>query len=254
MARERRVRADHRVRVERPSEDVLCLWLDRPEKRNAIDDCMVSEVMRALRSCAARAVVLGSSDRRCFCGGADLSLSDRERANVSDRLYELYEHMVRLPAPIIAAIEGPAVGGGAQLAVAADLRIASANASLRFVGPGHGLAIGAWALPGLVGRGRAVDLSLTMRPIGAAEALEAGLVNRVDDDPKRAALEMAAGFAELDEGAVRRVKAVAHRATGTLGALADERRRNRTAWSGSVGAHRTPERRPSNRPRSASDI
>jgi enoyl-CoA hydratase len=231
---------EHRVMVERPSEGLLCLWLDRPEKRNAIDARMVSELAQALRSGPARAVVLGSSDPRCFCAGADLSLSDRDRASVSDGLYELYERMVRLPAPIIAAIEGPAVGGGAQLAVAADLRIASPTASLRFVGPEHGLAIGAWALPGLIGRGRAVDLSLTMRPIEAHEALEAGLVTRLDDEPRRAALEMAAGLAELDEGAVRRVKAVAHTATGTLGALADERRGNRTAWSARSG--RTPAR------------
>jgi enoyl-CoA hydratase len=229
-----------RVRLESPEDGVLALWLDRPEKRNALDDRMVSELLQALRAGDARALVLGSSDSRCFCAGADLGLEDEERARLSDRLYELYERMVRLPAPIVVALEGAAVGGGAQLAIAADLRVAAPSASLRFVGPGHGLAVGAWALTGLVGRGRAVDLCLTMRPVDAREAFEAGLVDRIDADPKRAALEIAANIAQLDPGATRRVKSIVHRATGTLAALAEERRGNRTSWSGAVAAVHGP--------------
>jgi enoyl-CoA hydratase len=230
-----------RVRLESPEDGVLALWLDRPEKRNALDDRMVSELQQALRAGGVRALVLGSSDSRCFCAGADLGLEDEERASLSDRLYGLYERMVRLPAPIVVALEGAAVGGGAQLAIAADLRVAAPSASLRFVGPGHGLAVGAWALTGLVGRGRAVDLCLSMRPVDAREAFEAGLVDRIDADPKRAAVEIAASIAQLDPGATRRVKSIVHRASSTLVALAEERRGNRTSWSGAVTAVHRPE-------------
>ena len=225
-----------RVRLERPEDGVLALWLDRPEKRNALDDRMVSELLQALRWEGVRAIVLGSADSRCFCAGADIGLTDEARARLSDRLYELYERMVRLPAPIVVALEGPAVGGGAQLAIAADLRVAAPSASLRFVGPGHGLAVGAWALTGLVGRGRAADLCLSMRSVDAREALEAGLVDRIDADPKRAAVELATSIARLDPGAIHRVKSIVHQASSTLGALAEERRGNRASWSGALTA------------------
>jgi enoyl-CoA hydratase len=225
-----------RMRLDRPEDGVLALWLDRPEKRNALDDRMVSELLEALHPEGARAIVLGSSDSRCFCAGADVGLQDEERARLSDRLYELYERMVRLPAPIVVALEGPAVGGGAQLAIAADLRVAAPSASLRFVGPGHGLAVGAWALTGLVGRGRAADLCLSMRSVDAREALEAGLVDRIDADPKRAAVELATSIAQLDLGATQRVKSIIHQASSTLVALAEERRGNRASWSGALAA------------------
>lgn len=224
-----------RVQKETPAPGVLALWLHRPERRNAIDPSMVSELLDAFHPGPARAIVIGSSDPRCFCSGADRALPNTQRARMSDRLYELYERMVRCAAPIIAALEGPAVGAGAQLAVAADLRVAAPTASLRFVGPANGLAIGAWALAGLVGRGRALELCMTMRAIEAPEALAAGLVNRVEPDPRGAAVALAATLAELDDGALGRIKRVAHRSTSTFAALADERRGNRESWLGAIG-------------------
>ena len=83
---------------------------------------------------------------------------------------------------VVAALDGAAVGGGAQLAIAADLRVAAPAAFLQLAGPGHGLAVGAWGLPSLVGRGRALDLCLSMRPVEREEALAIGLVDRVADD------------------------------------------------------------------------
>jgi enoyl-CoA hydratase len=220
--------------VERPHEGVLALWLNRPEKRNALDGALVGALIDALDGATEAVVVLGSRDPRCFCAGADLSIPDADRAGVSDRLYELYRRMVLLPAPIVAAVDGPAVGGGAQLALAADLRVAGPSARLRFPGPGHGLAVGAWGLPSLVGRGRALDLCLTMREVGAEEAIEIGLVDRIADDAAAAALELAAAIAKLDQPAVARVKDVARIASGALEALERERAENRAAWSGSV--------------------
>lgn len=222
------------MRVERREGGVVTLWLHRPDRRNAIHRAMVAELSEAFGDRSARAFVLGSSTRGSFCGGADLTLEDSERAEVSDQLYRLYQRMLLNPAPIVAAVDGAAVGGGAQLALASDVRIGSGSAQMRFVGPGHGLAIGSWGLPSLVGRGRAIELCLSMRPVGAAEALALGLLDRIDDDPAAAALALAESYAQLDPAAVARVKSVVRTASGVLAALEEERRGNLESWSGSV--------------------
>ncbi len=221
---------------DRPARDVLRLRLNRPDRLNAIDTALVGALKAAFDRVDARAVVLGSSTSEAFCSGADLDLEDAERAEVSDLLYELYEKMVRLPVPVVVAVEGHAVGAGLQLAVAGDLRLAGPRAKLRVAGPGHGLAVAAWGLPSLVGRGRALDLCLTMRAVGAQEALAMGLVDRVEEDPAAAAVELASEFARLDPAAVGRVKRVVTEASGHLDALREERSGNRVAWSGSVAA------------------
>ena len=139
--------------------------------------------------------------------------------------------MITRPGPVIAVVTGAAVGGGAQLAAAADLRIAGPGARLRWVGPaGLGLAVGAWVLTDLVGRGTAMELALTGRWVEAAEALALGLVNRVDDDPGQVAADVAAELATRDPQASARVKSVAA-AGGLLGRLHAERQANRSAWA-----------------------
>ena len=114
---------------------VLALWLDRPQKRNALDRDLVSALIEAMEAPRARAVVLGTTDSRAFSAGVDLALDAGERQEVSDLLYELYGRMVTSPVPIVAVIEGHAVGGGAQLAVASDMRVGGASATFRFAGP-----------------------------------------------------------------------------------------------------------------------
>src|SRR3712207_1832041 len=222
--------------TDRPAKDVLRLRLNRPDRRNAVNMPLVRALNAALDRLDARAVILGSSSPQAFCSGAGLDLEDAERAEVSDLLYELYEKMVRLPVPIVVAIDGHAVGAGVQLAVAGDLRVAGPQAKLRVAGPGHGLAVAAWGLPSLVGRGRALDLCLTMRAVGAEEALAMGLVDRVEEDPGGAAIDLASDLARLDPEAVSRVKRVVTEASGCLAALREERSGNRAAWSGSVEA------------------
>lgn len=215
-------------------DGVLLLLLDRPERRNAIDRALVEALVAALEE-PASAVVLGSTDPRWFCAGADLLIADAERAGVSDRLYELYERMLTLPAPIVAAVGGPAVGGGAQLAAAADLRVAGHDTRIRFAGSGHGLAVGSWVLPSLVGRGRALDLCMTTREVHAAEALAIGLVDRVVDDPLTAAVELAAFLASADASALDRVKSTVIDTCGLAASLERERRGN-AAWAGAAPA------------------
>jgi enoyl-CoA hydratase/carnithine racemase len=219
--------------VEDIGDGIVGLWLARPAKRNALDGPLVAALDSALRGIDARAVVLGSVDS-CFSAGVDLDIPDAERAYVSDRLYAVYRRMVTLPCPIVAAVAGPAVGGGAQLAVACDLRVGGPAASLRFVGAGHGLAVGSWALPSLVGRGRALDLCLTMRTIDAGEALRIGLLDRLCGDPVGAAIELAGELARLDPAASRRIRTITHDGRAVLVSLDREREANRLAWRGSL--------------------
>jgi enoyl-CoA hydratase/carnithine racemase len=208
------------------------LRLARPERRNALDPGLMAALRDALAAEPGAPAVLGSADPRVFCAGADLTISDAERAVVSDLVYDCCETIVTRPGPVIAVITGAAVGGGAQLAAASDIRIAGPGARLRWIGPreppGLDLAVGAWLLPDLVGRGAALDLVLTGRWVEAAEALTLGLVNRVTDDPEPAAGQLAADLAARGAGAG--VKAVMA-AGGLLDRLRAERAANRAAWA-----------------------
>lgn len=220
--------------VDHPCEAVLRLQLNRPAQHNAIDAELLAALRAALTRPEARAVVLGSATRGQFCAGADLTIGDAERADVSDGLYELYRRMVALDVPLVAAVSGPAVGGGAQIAVACDLRVAAPEAWVQFVGPDHGLAVGAWALPALVGRGRATDLCLTGRRVEAEEALTIGLVDRVAEDAATAALALATELARLDASAVSRVKALV---AGDRERALDAEARGNHGWSGALARH-----------------
>ena len=210
------------------------LRLSRPKRRNALDLSLLRAVTDALAADPEVPVVLGSTDPRVFCAGADLTISDAERAAVSDLVYGCCETILTRPGPVIAVVTGPAVGGGAQLAAACDLRIASPAARLRWTGPpGLDLAVGAWLLPDLAGRGAAMDLVLTGRWVEAAEALALGLVNRVCDDPDPVAAQIAADLAARGAGAgVKKVMA----AGGLLDRLRAERSANRSAWARVVPA------------------
>ena len=220
--------------VDRPGNGVVRLRLDRGERRNALDMTAVEALHDAVAGRDVPVAVLGSTEPGVFCAGADLELPDAERAAVSDRLYALYARMREAGAVLIAAIDGAAVGGGAQLALACDVRVAGGAARLRFPGPGHGLAVGAWGLPSLVGRGRAMELCLSMRWVEADEALRIGLVDRLAGDAAAEALAFAEHVAALEPDAVRRVKRVVAAAGDPGAALELEAGGNRAAWSGSV--------------------
>jgi enoyl-CoA hydratase len=205
------------------------LRLARPERRNALDPRFLTAIRDTLAAEPGTLAVLGSADPRVFCAGADLTISDAERAVVSDLIYETCETIVTRPGPVIAVITGAAVGGGAQLAAASDIRIAGPGARLRWIGPpGLDLAVGAWLLPDLVGRGAALDITLSGRWVEAAEALALGLVNLVADDPEVVAGQIAADLAARGAGAG--VKAVMA-AGGLLDRLRAEREVNRAAWA-----------------------
>jgi enoyl-CoA hydratase/carnithine racemase len=221
--------------------------LARRVRRNALDVSLLRAVTEALATEPGVPVLLASADPRVFCAGADLTMTDAERAAVSDLVYDCCETIITRPGPVIAVLTGPAVGGGAQLAAASDLRIAGPSARLRWTGPpGLDLAVGAWLLPDLVGRAAAMDLVLTGRWVEAAEALALGLVNQVCDDPEAVAAQIAAGLAErgvgagagtgtgtgtgAGAGAGAGVKSVMA-AGGLLDRMRAERAANRSAWA-----------------------
>jgi enoyl-CoA hydratase len=208
--------------------------LARPERRNALDAALTEAVRDALAAEPGQPVLLGSADPLMFCAGADLTIPDAERARVSDLIYDCCEIIVTRPGPVIAVLTGAAVGGGAQLAAASDLRVAGPAARLRWTGPaGLDLAVGAWLLPDLVGRPLALDLVLTGRWLEAAEALSSGLVNQVCDDPAAAAEQLAAVLAARGVGTG--VKAVMA-SGGLLDRLEAERAANRSAWDRMLAA------------------
>jgi enoyl-CoA hydratase/carnithine racemase len=172
---------------------VLTLRLDRPDARNALSEEMVVELRAALDDAATddgvAAVVLTGAGS-AFCAGADLSrfehVPDGRRFRFeSHRLTELVGLIERIEKPVVAAINGIAVGLGVQLALACDLRVAGASARFAFTEgrlgllPAHG---GVGRLVKLVGLARARDLLLSSATIDASQALAAGLLTEVVPD------------------------------------------------------------------------
>ncbi|MDQ6523446.1 enoyl-CoA hydratase/isomerase family protein [Nocardioides sp. LHD-245] len=181
--------------VTRPLDGVVQLTLDRPERLNALDAELVGALhaeldrIRTDRTC--RVVVLTGAGR-AFCAGLDLQgyddgrSSDADPISVLDRQREiaaLTEKIHLLPQPVVAAVNGPAAGGGLALVCAADVRIAAEEAIFKvsFITAGYSACdIGvSWLLPRIVGAGNAHELMLTGRRFDAEEADRIGLVVRV---------------------------------------------------------------------------
>jgi len=186
------VRDDYEtIHVEIDADGVAVLTFDRPEVRNALNLVMVGEIREALGALRDRpglqAVILQGAGGKAFLGGADIAeLRRRDHLDALRRINsELFREVERFPAPTIAAIQGFALGGGCELAMACDLRVCGAGARLGQPEVGLGIIPGAGAtyrLPRLVGHGRARELIYTGRIIGADEAERIGLVNRVVPD------------------------------------------------------------------------
>jgi enoyl-CoA hydratase len=170
------------LRIERRADRVVAT-LDRPEVRNAIDQAMIDELHALCAELEAEPrILILTGAGGAFASGADIAQL-RERRGDDARAGINAHAFVRvhaLPMPVIAAIDGWALGGGAELAYAADVRIATPGA--RFGNPETGLGIlaaagASWRLKEIVGEGRAAELLLTGRIIDAEEALAIGLVS-----------------------------------------------------------------------------
>jgi enoyl-CoA hydratase/carnithine racemase len=218
------------ARVERHGERgrVAELVLDRPEALNAVSTELARDLTAATTALAAdptvRAVVLTSSQTRAFCVGADLkernALTDAELVAQRPVARAAYRGVLDLPMPVVAAVDGHALGGGLELALACDLVVAGESATLGLpevsvgVVPGGG---GTQLLVRRVGWSRAADLILTARRVDAAEVLRLGVVDRVvpAGSARAAALELAATIAANSPVGVRNAKRAMRLGAGT---------------------------------------
>ncbi len=174
------------VRVVREGP-VTTVLLSRPERRNAVDGptaLALADAFRAFQADPDAAVAVMHGEGGVFCAGADLKALGTEVGNrVQDRGDgPMGPTRMRLSKPVIAAIAGHAVAGGLELALWCDLRIAEEDAVLGVFCRRWGVPLidgGTVRLPRLIGASRAMDMILTGRPVGAAEAERMGLVNRV---------------------------------------------------------------------------
>jgi enoyl-CoA hydratase len=204
-------------------DNVATLTIDRQEKLNALDPQVVEEIGQALLELEAegpRAIVVTGAGERAFIAGADIGamsvMSPLEAKRFSEIGHAALALLDRSPIPTIAAVNGFALGGGCEVALACDIRIAAENATFGF--PEVGLGIlpgmgGTQRLPRLVGPALAKELIFTGRRISAEEAREIGLVNRVvaEGEALDAARELAAGISDNGPLAVRHAKAAANR-------------------------------------------
>jgi len=171
-------------------EGVTFVTINRPDKLNALSDATVAEIDAAFAVVAAdpavRGVVLTGAGEKAFVAGADIAelatqspVDGKARSLRGQRVLDRIE---RLGKPVIAAVNGFALGGGCELAMACHVRIASENARLGTPEVKLGIMCGyagTQRLPRLVGKGRALEMLLTGEMVDAAEALRIGLVNRV---------------------------------------------------------------------------
>lgn len=176
-------------------DPVAVITLNRPEKLNAFTNGMLAEI-KQLVTCASRdpavvgIVITGAG--RGFCSGGDsLELNELAQQGSADRVDPpgdeppgIFSYFLDIPKPIIAAVNGPAAGGGFVLALSCDMRIGSTGAEFVSVFSKRGLVAehgSTWLLPRQVGLGAALDLLWSSRSVGADEALSLGLLQQVTD-------------------------------------------------------------------------
>lgn len=169
--------------------DVLWLRFNRPERRNAYDEEMIDELARALRDSHSATAIVITGAGSAFCAGGFLGTLAAPEEPVLRRLFaasmRAIEEIRQHPRPVIAAVNGPAAGGGNELVIACDMAIAAKSATFGQTGPRVGSApvLGATNLLSIViGEKRAKEMTLLCRRYNAAEALALGLVNAVVAD------------------------------------------------------------------------
>jgi enoyl-CoA hydratase/carnithine racemase len=196
-------------------KQVALIRLEREKARNAINTQMLEELLvhldRAKGESEARVVVISSNDHL----GRRMEL-----------FADLYDELTAFPKPTVAACHGSVVGGGAEIAVACDLRVGGSNLRMRFPGAELGVPVGPARLVSLCGLATAKYLLLTSRNVSADEALRIGLVHRVAPaaGTEDAALDLAAEVAAHPPEAVAQLKQMLHRWDGVVERSADEGR------------------------------
>ncbi len=219
----------HTISLDQPRETITRITLDRPDRLNAFTHGMIDEITSALRSAAedrdCRVIIITGAGRAFSTGvdikdsGVDRWIENRDpiegRIEWTEHVTELFNAIRRLSRPVIAAVNGLAVGGGLALALLADIRVGATSARFAdgFIRNGlSGCELGtSYLLPRLVGAGRASELMLTGRTIDATEAERIGLLNRVvaGEQLPTEAVELAESIAEHSPFAVAMTKQVA---------------------------------------------
>jgi enoyl-CoA hydratase/carnithine racemase len=236
--------------------------LNRPDKINALDlpmfDALRSVSERLARDPSVRAVVL-SGEGRGFCAGLDLEaiagmggggdgggeggggggglLGGRDHGRVANRAQQAAWNWAELPVPVIAAVHGVALGGGAQIALAADIRIMAPDARISILEIRWGLVpdmTGTAVLPRLVGLDVAKELTWSGRMVEGPEAVGLGLATKVADDPRGEALALARAIAGRNPHAVRAAKRLLDQ-SGRV-ALAQQLRDESTEMAALIGS------------------
>jgi len=177
--------------LEEIDDNILTITINRPKKLNALNRETIQELHEAFKEAKAddevKVVIITGSGEKAFVAGADISefsdFSPKEGKRLAAEGQEkLFNYVANFPKPVIAAVNGFALGGGLELAMAAHFRIASDNAKMGLpevslgVIPGYG---GTQRLPQLVGKGRAMEMIMTAGMIDANQALQYSLVNHV---------------------------------------------------------------------------
>ena len=211
-----------RLRIE-TTDHVAVVTLTRADKHNALDVAMFEAIVGAAEQLSSepglRAVVL-HGDGPSFCSGLDVvslmaagdgvaGLTDRVHGEVPNWFQRAAHGWLELPVPVIASLHGNCLGGGLQIALGADIRIASPDTRLSVMEVKWGLIPDmsiTRTLPRLVSIDVAKELTYTGRVLDGAEALRLGLVTRLTEDPLTAARDLAAEIAQRSPDAVRRAK------------------------------------------------
>lgn len=219
--------------VEVRTDGVGVILFNRPEKFNALTAQTLGVLARALHVLGGRqdcgAVVISGAGH-AFCAGMDLSGVDLgpEGGDPVRLVYAAMRDAVtcvlamrEIPQPVIAAVNGPAVGGGFAVATAADIRICSPDVAFMAPFVKLGVSVGdmglSWMLPRLIGAGAAAEVFYTGKTLGAEESLALKLVEHVVDDPLRTATELAARIASRPRLAVQMSKELLNASIGAGG-------------------------------------
>jgi enoyl-CoA hydratase/carnithine racemase len=213
-------------------KQVALLRLEREKSRNALNTEMLEEILarlaRAREDAEARVLVISSNDHLGLSAGADVreEMDEEGRVRRMELFAQVYDLLTAFPKPTVAACHGAVVGGGAEIAVACDLRVGGSNLRMRFPGAELGVPVGPARLVTLCGLATAKYLLLTSRNVSADEALRMGLVHRVAPaaGTEDAALDLAAEVAAHPPEAVARLKQMLHRWDGVVERSADEGR------------------------------
>jgi enoyl-CoA hydratase/carnithine racemase len=199
------------------------LRLNRPVKRNALDSATLGALSDALDALAAdpdlRVLVLSTTSTQALSAGADVGEALDHAGGVARMaaFTRLYSQLEAFPVPTIAICVGNCVGAGAELAAAADLRVAGDNLKLAWAGARLGVPVGPARLSQLIGVSRAKDLVLTGRVVGADEAERIGFAHRVAPaaDAETVAIELAAALAANSADGLRVLKQMFRELDGT---------------------------------------